>query len=81
MTIRQMVHDLGIKAQIPFRVHPHMFRHTFATDLLRSGASLDSLQKLLGHSQLTTTQIYSHVTDNDLKETFNKYHTKRGITP
>jgi site-specific recombinase XerD len=79
MTIRQMVHELGIKAQIPFRVHPHMFRHTFATDLLRSGASLDSLQKLLGHSQLTTTQIYSHVTDNDLKETFNKYHTKRGI--
>lgn len=58
------------------RVTPHKLRHTCATDLLKEGAHLVSIQKLLGHKSLTTTQIYLHITITDLKE-LSKQHPMR----
>lgn len=61
-------------AGIPKNLHPHMLRHTFATDLLKSGMNLRSLQTLLGHADLQTTQIYTQVTPDHLAKTIETYH-------
>lgn len=58
------------------RVSPHSLRHSFATDLLRNGADIRSVQSLLGHASVTTTQIYTHVTDKQLKEVHQRFHAK-----
>lgn len=65
---------LGRKAGISQPLHPHLFRHTFASHLLQGGADLRSLQEMLGHSSLTTTQIYTHLDVEDLKEKHHKFH-------
>ncbi len=67
---------LGRKANISRPLHPHLFRHTFASHLLQGGADLRSLQEMLGHANLTTTQIYTHLDVTDLKNKHKKYHPR-----
>lgn len=73
-SIYQIVKKYAKKAQIISNPSPHTFRHAFATDLLRNGADLRSVQELLGHSSISTTQIYTHVTNPQLKKVHKKYH-------
>ena len=76
-TIQRIVKKYAIKAGIMGKsVSPHKLRHSFATDLLRNGADIRSVQSLLGHSSVTTTQIYTHVTDKQLKEVHDRFHNK-----
>ena len=67
---------LGRKANIAIPLHPHLFRHTFASHLLQGGADLRSLQEMLGHANLTTTQIYTHLDVSDLKNKHKKFHPR-----
>ena len=65
------------RAGITGRVTPHTLRHAFATDLLSNGADIRSVQQLLGHASINTTQIYTHITDSHLREIHKKYHGKQ----
>jgi len=76
-SIQRIIKYYAIKAGISKRVTPHVMRHMFATDLLSNGADLRSVQMLLGHANIATTQIYTHVTDKALRDTHNKFHSKR----
>lgn len=78
-SVERLVKRYAIKAGISKKVTPHVIRHMFATDLLSNGADLRSVQMLLGHANITTTQIYTHVTDKALKDTHKKFHSRRKI--
>ena len=73
-SIQRMIKKYTARAGISVDVTPHTLRHTFATGLLKSGADLRSVQELLGHSSVTTTQIYTHVTNKQLKEVHRDFH-------
>ena len=76
-SIERIVKLCAIKAGISKRVTPHTMRHLFATDLLSNGADLRSVQALLGHANIGTTQIYTHVTDKHLRDIHKKFHNTR----
>lgn len=75
-SVERIVKQCAIKAGISKRVTPHTMRHLFATDLLSNGADLRSVQALLGHANIGTTQIYTHVTDKHLRDIHKKFHNK-----
>ena len=76
-SIERIVKHYAIKAGISKKVTPHVIRHSFATDLLSNGADLRSVQMLLGHANIATTQIYTHVTDKALRDTHKRFHSRR----
>ncbi|MBI2033610.1 MAG: tyrosine-type recombinase/integrase [Candidatus Liptonbacteria bacterium] len=75
--VERLVNHWAKAAGIPKKVHPHLIRHQFATDLLINGADLRSVQILLGHSNISTTQIYTHLTNKELREVHKAFHGRR----
>jgi len=76
-SVQRIVKHYAKKAGIVKNIHPHTFRHTFATDLLSNGADIRNVQEMLGHSSITTTQIYTHITNRQLKDIHKKFHRKK----
>lgn len=74
--LQRSLKSYAARAGITSKVSPHTLRHVFATDLLTNGADLRSVQQLLGHASISTTQIYTHITDAHLREVHKKYHSR-----
>lgn len=74
-SMERIVEKYVIKARLPIKASPHTIRHSYATDLLMAGADLRSVQELLGHSNIATTVIYTHVTNKRLKDVHDQFHS------
>jgi site-specific recombinase XerD len=78
-SVQRIIKKHATIAGITRKVTPHVIRHSFATDLLSNGADLRSVQALLGHAHIGTTQIYTHVTDKHLRDIHKKFHNKKQV--
>jgi site-specific recombinase XerD len=76
-SVERMVEKYVKKARLPIKITPHGLRHSFATDLLSGGADLRAIQEMLGHKNVSTTQIYTHITNPQLKDIHTKFHRKK----
>ena len=74
VSIQSLVRKYALRAGIIKKVTPHTLRHSYATELLINGADIRSVQEMLGHSSITTTQLYTHLTDKKLREIHEKFH-------
>lgn len=77
-SVQRMVKKYSHKMKLPIEATPHKLRHSFASDLLFAGADIRSVQEMLGHKNISTTQIYTHVTNKQLRDVHEAFHGKGG---